>query len=195
MYAPFPSLVLNFYLTLTVSQKPLNLSPALSSLLDGEATVPLPSPPPLSFVSPSGKCILIYGQMSRPQTVKRLWQYIREHDLQDPSDRRQIRCDDAMRAVFKQERVHMFTMTKILNQNLYSPDEQPICPQEVHITTSSRLLSLEQGLHAVYTLLSFTTFDSLFFVFFCALCIGKPGTNNLSVPSFLFCFINYPQKS
>ncbi|OJJ39883.1 hypothetical protein ASPWEDRAFT_37749 [Aspergillus wentii DTO 134E9] len=79
--------------------KPLNLSPALSALLDGEAT------------------------MSRPQTVKRVWQYIREHDLQDPSDRRQIRCDDAMRAVFKQDRVHMFTMTKILNQNLYSPDE------------------------------------------------------------------------
>ncbi|EAW08514.1 SWIB/MDM2 domain protein [Aspergillus clavatus NRRL 1] len=79
--------------------KPLNLSPPLSALLDGEVT------------------------LSRPQTVKRLWQYIREHDLQDPNDRRQIRCDDAMRAVFKQDRIHMFTMTKILNQNLYSPDE------------------------------------------------------------------------
>ncbi|KAJ5115325.1 hypothetical protein NUU61_001084 [Penicillium alfredii] len=79
--------------------KPLNLSPALSALLDGEIT------------------------LSRPQTVKKVWQYIRENNLQDPSDRRQIRCDDAMRAVFKQDRVHMFTMTKILNQNLYSPDE------------------------------------------------------------------------
>lgn len=55
--------------------------------------------------------------------MKKVWQYIRDNDLQDPSDRRQIRCDDAMRAVFKQDRVHMFTMTKILNQNLYSPDE------------------------------------------------------------------------
>ncbi|KAJ5820435.1 hypothetical protein N7474_006026 [Penicillium riverlandense] len=78
--------------------KPLNLSPPLSALL-GEVT------------------------LSRPQTVKKVWQYIRDHDLQDPSDRRQIRCDDAMRAVFKQDRVHMFTMTKILNQNLYNPDE------------------------------------------------------------------------
>ncbi|KAJ5541781.1 hypothetical protein N7494_006857 [Penicillium frequentans] len=78
--------------------KPLNLSPPLSALL-GEAT------------------------LSRPQTVKKVWQYIRENELQDPSDRRQIRCDDAMRAVFKQDRVHMFTMTKILNQNLYNPDE------------------------------------------------------------------------
>ncbi|PYH49920.1 SWIB/MDM2 domain protein [Aspergillus saccharolyticus JOP 1030-1] len=79
--------------------KPLTLSPALSALLGGEVT------------------------LSRPQTVKRLWQYIHEHDLQDPSDRRQICCDDAMRAVFKQDRIHMFTMTKILSQNLYSPDE------------------------------------------------------------------------
>ncbi|KAL4916077.1 SWIB/MDM2 domain-containing protein [Aspergillus aurantiobrunneus] len=79
--------------------KPLNLSPALSELLGGAI------------------------MLSRPQTVKKLWEYIRENDLQDPSDRRQIRCDDAMRAVFKQDRIHMFTMTKILSQNLYSPDE------------------------------------------------------------------------
>ncbi|KAJ5989226.1 hypothetical protein N7481_004436 [Penicillium waksmanii] len=79
--------------------KPLNLSPALSSLLGGELT------------------------LSRPQTVKKVWQYIRENELQDPADRRQIRCDEPMRAVFKQDRVHMFTMTKILNQNLYNPDE------------------------------------------------------------------------
>ncbi|KAL4866082.1 hypothetical protein BDV12DRAFT_173451 [Aspergillus spectabilis] len=79
--------------------KPLNLSPALSELLGGAVT------------------------LSRPQTVKKLWEYIHEHDLQDPADRRQIRCDDPMRAVFKQDRIHMFTMTKILSQNLYSPDE------------------------------------------------------------------------
>ncbi|KAE8356652.1 SWIB/MDM2 domain-containing protein [Aspergillus coremiiformis] len=79
--------------------KPLTLSPALSALLGGEES------------------------LSRPQTVKKVWAYIHEHDLQDPSDRRQIRCDEPMRAVFKQDRIHMFTMTKILSQNLYSPDE------------------------------------------------------------------------
>lgn len=79
-------------------QKPMALSPALSELL-GET------------------------QLSRPQTVKKIWEYVKERDLQDPSDKRQIRCDDAMRAVFKQDRVHMFTMNKILNQNLYAVDE------------------------------------------------------------------------
>ncbi|MCJ1234107.1 hypothetical protein MMC14_002065 [Varicellaria rhodocarpa] len=79
--------------------KPLTLSAPLSALLDGEA------------------------QLSRPQAVKRIWAYIRKLDLQDPSDKRQIRCDEAMRAVFKQDKVHMFTMNKILNQNLYNPEE------------------------------------------------------------------------
>ncbi|MCJ1415053.1 hypothetical protein MMC32_001383 [Xylographa parallela] len=79
--------------------KPMTLSAPLSALLDGEV------------------------QLSRPQTVKRIWAYVRARDLQDPKDKRQIRCDDAMRAVFKQDKVHMFTMNKILNQNLYNPEE------------------------------------------------------------------------
>lgn len=62
-------------------------------------------------------------QLSRPQTVKRLWAYIKAHDLQDPSDKRQIVCDAPLRSVFKTERVHMFTMNRILNQNLYGVDE------------------------------------------------------------------------
>ncbi|KAL8987611.1 MAG: hypothetical protein Q9177_003198 [Variospora cf. flavescens] len=80
-------------------QKPLALSVPLSALLDGEV------------------------QLSRPQTVKRIWQYVRQHDLQEPNDKRWIRCDDAMKAVFKAERVNMFTMNKLLAQNLYNPDE------------------------------------------------------------------------
>ncbi|KAI5295149.1 hypothetical protein KEM52_002232 [Ascosphaera acerosa] len=74
--------------------KPMMLSPALSQLLDGAQT------------------------LSRPQTVKRIWAYIKANDLQDPQDRRHIRCDERMRAVFKQDRVHMFTMNKLLANNL-----------------------------------------------------------------------------
>ncbi|KAF2222063.1 hypothetical protein BDZ85DRAFT_264835 [Elsinoe ampelina] len=63
------------------------------------------------------------AQLSRPQTVKKIWEYVRAHDLQDPADKRQIRCDEPLRAVFKSDRVHMFTMNKILAQNLYAVDE------------------------------------------------------------------------
>ena len=62
-------------------------------------------------------------QLSRPQTVKRIWAYVKERDLQDPSDKRQIRCDEAMRAVFKAERVHMFSMNKVLSGQLWPAEE------------------------------------------------------------------------
>jgi len=52
--------------------------------------------------------------MSRPQTVKRIWAYVKERDLQDPADRRQIRCDEGLKRVFGCERVHMFTMVSFL---------------------------------------------------------------------------------
>lgn len=61
--------------------------------------------------------------MPRPQIVKHLWQYIRANDLQDPADRRQIRCDDKMKAVFKQDRIHMFTLNKLLAKNLHDVEQ------------------------------------------------------------------------
>ncbi|KAI9814774.1 MAG: hypothetical protein M1827_003040 [Pycnora praestabilis] len=79
--------------------KPMNLSPALSQLLDGETT------------------------LSRPETVSRIWKHIKERDLQDPNDKREIQCDDRMKAVFKQDRVHMFKMNKLLSSHFHAPDE------------------------------------------------------------------------
>jgi len=78
--------------------KPLNLSMPLQNLL-GES------------------------QLSRPETVKRIWMHIKANGLQDPKDKRQIVCDDAMKAVFKSDKVHMFTMNKILAGQLYPIDE------------------------------------------------------------------------
>ncbi|KAJ4300884.1 hypothetical protein N0V90_002972 [Kalmusia sp. IMI 367209] len=62
--------------------------------------------------------------LSRPQTVKKIWEYVKARNLQNPDDKRQILCDDAMRAVFKQDSVHMFTMNKILSTNMYPVDEE-----------------------------------------------------------------------
>ena len=62
-------------------------------------------------------------QLSRPQVVKKLWEYIKARDLQDPSDKRQIRCDEKLQLVFKQDKVHMFTMNRILSKELYDVEE------------------------------------------------------------------------
>ena len=44
--------------------------------------------------------------MPRPEVVKRIWAYVKEHGLQDPEDRRFILCDDKMKPVFG-DKVHM----------------------------------------------------------------------------------------
>lgn len=95
------------------------------------------------------------SRLSRPQTVKKIWEYVKARDLQDPEDKRQIRCDDAMRAVFKTDRVHMFTMNKLLNQNLYPlEDSEQNAEQDVsrnsargtsHYTTQD---GLQNGVHS-----------------------------------------------
>jgi len=74
-------------------------------------------------LSPNLAALLGETELSRPHTVKRIWEYIKAHDLQDPNDRRMVICDERMRTVFKVDKVHMFTMNKILNQNLYAIDE------------------------------------------------------------------------
>lgn len=44
--------------------------------------------------------------------------------MQDPSDRRQIRCDELMFAVFKQAKVDMFKMNKEIGHHLYPVGEE-----------------------------------------------------------------------
>ncbi|CAK7206245.1 hypothetical protein SEUCBS139899_009032 [Sporothrix eucalyptigena] len=63
-------------------------------------------------------------QLSRPQVVKKLWEHIKGNDLQDPTDKRQIRCDEKMQAVFKQQKIDMFQMNKLLSNHLYPVDEE-----------------------------------------------------------------------
>lgn len=101
---------------LTRLQKPLNLSSALSSLLDGEIQV-------IVAITADETDTKFVVQLSRPETTKRLWAYIKANNLQDPNDKRFIICDAKMREVFRQDKVHMFTMTKLVSQQMYNPDE------------------------------------------------------------------------
>lgn len=66
---------------------------------------------------------LIFCQLSRPQVVKKLWEHIKANDLQEPEDKRQIRCDERMQAVFKMPSVNMFKMNKLIGEHLYPLEE------------------------------------------------------------------------
>ncbi|KAJ3110831.1 hypothetical protein HDU96_006240 [Phlyctochytrium bullatum] len=56
--------------------------------------------------------------LSRPDVVKRLWVYIKEKKLQDPSDGRNILFDDTLKAVFKVGKSTSFQINKLLTPHL-----------------------------------------------------------------------------
>ena len=57
--------------------------------------------------------------MPRTEITKKLWQYIKRNDLQDPKERRMIVADDKLKPVFGGKgRVSMFEMTKLVNKHL-----------------------------------------------------------------------------
>ncbi|KAJ9100014.1 hypothetical protein QFC19_005832 [Naganishia cerealis] len=71
-------------------------------------------------LSPEFTDVLGESQVSRPQAVKMLWAYIKEHNLQDPQDKRYIVCDEKLLKVLGEPRVHMMTMNKLLSSH-FSP--------------------------------------------------------------------------
>ncbi len=53
--------------------------------------------------------------LPRTEVTKKLWDYIRSHNLQDPSQKTFIKADDKLKALFDgKERVSMFEMTKLV---------------------------------------------------------------------------------
>jgi upstream activation factor subunit UAF30 len=71
-------------------------------------------------ISPALQAFLQKGnKMSRTEIVKSLWEYIHEHNLQNPSDKREIILDDALKKVFKCETFTMFTMNKYIGAHIH----------------------------------------------------------------------------
>ncbi|XP_071915740.1 uncharacterized protein [Coffea arabica] len=58
-------------------------------------------------------------ELARTEVVKKLWSYIRENNLQDPSNRRNILCDDTLRELFGVDSINMFQMNKALAQHIW----------------------------------------------------------------------------
>jgi upstream activation factor subunit UAF30 len=59
------------------------------------------------------------GPMPRSEVVKKLWVYIKKHDLQDPKNKRNINADAPLKKVFGGKgTVTMFEMTKLVSKHL-----------------------------------------------------------------------------
>ena len=57
--------------------------------------------------------------MPRTEVVKKVWEYIKKNNLQDPKERRNINADSNLLRVFGGKKtVSMFEMTKLINKQL-----------------------------------------------------------------------------
>lgn len=74
--------------------KPMNISETLAAVIGG-------------------------NPMPRTEVTKKLWAYIKKNNLQDPKNRRNIKADDKLKAVFGGKAVvNMFEMTKLVGKHL-----------------------------------------------------------------------------
>lgn len=59
------------------------------------------------------------GPMSRGEVVKKIWEYIKKHDLQNPANKRNILADDKLKPLFGgKSEVTMFEMTKLVSAHM-----------------------------------------------------------------------------
>jgi chromatin remodeling complex protein RSC6 len=69
-------------------------------------------------VQPDEKLANVVGGDPVPRTeiTRKLWDYIRSHNLQDPENKSFIKADDKLKEVFDgKDRVNMFEMTKLVS--------------------------------------------------------------------------------
>ena len=59
------------------------------------------------------------GPLPRSQVVKKLWEYIKKHDLQNPANKRNILADDKLKKLFGGKgEVTMFEMIKLVSSHI-----------------------------------------------------------------------------
>jgi len=74
-----------------------------------------------ALVTPTPELAHVIGSepLSRGEAMKKLWDYIKKHDLQDPTNRRVVRADANLRPIFDgNDSLSMFEMTAYVSRHL-----------------------------------------------------------------------------
>src|SRR5690554_5500765 len=71
-------------------------------------------------MTPSAELAEIVGKKPLPRTevTKKMWEYIKKHDLQAPENRRNINADAKLKPIFGKDQISMFELSKCLNSHL-----------------------------------------------------------------------------
>jgi chromatin remodeling complex protein RSC6 len=72
-------------------------------------------------VTPTAILAAVIGDKPMPRTevTKKIWDYIKQNDLQDKNNRRMVNADEKLKPVFGgKDQVSMFEMTKLVSAQL-----------------------------------------------------------------------------
>jgi chromatin remodeling complex protein RSC6 len=74
----------------------------------------------MKALQPSEALAKITGPKAMPRTevTKALWAYIKEKGLQDQTNKRLVKADEALRPIFGKDVVSMFEMTALVSKHL-----------------------------------------------------------------------------
>jgi upstream activation factor subunit UAF30 len=74
----------------------------------------------MKAMTPSAALAAVIGVTPAPRTevTKKVWEYIKKHQLQDAANKRMINADAKLKAIFKKDQVSMFEMTKLISDQL-----------------------------------------------------------------------------
>ncbi len=74
----------------------------------------------MKALKPSAALAAVVGPEPLPRTevTKRLWEYIKAQNLQNPANKRNILCDAKLKAIMGKDEVTMFEMTGHVGKHL-----------------------------------------------------------------------------
>jgi upstream activation factor subunit UAF30 len=104
-----------------VAKKPVKKAAKKPVAKKKPATKRKPNAAFMKPMTPSAALGAVIGDkpMPRTQVTKKVWEYIKKHNLQDKTNRRNINADEALQVVFGGKKtVNMFEMTKLVNKHL-----------------------------------------------------------------------------
>ncbi|KAH8510815.1 hypothetical protein H0E87_008372 [Populus deltoides] len=94
----------------------------------------------LCSLSPQLQELVGVPELARTGVVKKLWAYIREKNLQDPKNKRNIICDESLRALFDVDSIDMFQMNKALSKHIWA-----VCEEDAPSNSSPKEKGAKQG--------------------------------------------------
>ena len=103
------------------TKKPAATSTKTSASIKNEPAKRTPNAAFMQPVPPSAVLAAVIGATPMPRTevTKKIWDYIKQNNLQDKNNRRMINADDKLKPVFGgKAQVSMFEMTKLVSAQL-----------------------------------------------------------------------------